>query len=232
LEKYGAGAIAISDYDPAWRDMFAAESARISEALGSLVLAIEHAGSTAVPGLASKPIIDLLVGIADLEHARRHCIKPTKALGYVYIPEYESWLPNELFFRKGPPGPWTHHVHMMEPRCPSWEAWLAFRDYLRAHPKAVHAYANLKRKLATSSRDNIEAYRAGKRAFVEETTAQARRWMAQNAAVTSAYPPAYVTVLPAGCYWQSAYREYQCGSAWYLPSYGANGVYYQSVPAP
>jgi GrpB-like predicted nucleotidyltransferase (UPF0157 family) len=180
LEIYGAGVIAISDYDPAWPERFAEESSRVREALGSLVLAIEHAGSTAVPGLASKPIIDLLVGITGLEHARRCCIEPIKALGYVYIPEYESWLPNELFFRKGPPGPWTHHLHMMEPRCPSWETWLAFRDYLRAHPEAVHAYASLKRRLAASSEDNIESYRDGKRAFVEETTAKARMWIGRT----------------------------------------------------
>jgi GrpB-like predicted nucleotidyltransferase (UPF0157 family) len=178
MEKYGAGSIVISDYDPAWPTLFEQESARIKNALGSFVFAIEHVGSTAVPGLSSKPIIDLLVGVPSLKEAKERCVGPLEELGYVYIPEYASWLPGELFFRKGLPGPWTHHVHLMEPSCPRWEARLVFRDYLRAHPEAAHAYANIKRSLAASSIGDIEAYRTGKNIFVEETTAKARAWRA------------------------------------------------------
>jgi hypothetical protein len=90
---------------------FEQERARIKNALGSFALTIEHVGSTAVPGLPSKPIIDLLVGVRSLEEARERCIDPIEALGYDYIPEYALWLPGELFFREGSPGPWTHHVH-------------------------------------------------------------------------------------------------------------------------
>src|SRR5713226_5601752 len=115
MEKYGAGSIVVSDYDPNWPILFEEESTRIKKALGSFALAIEHMGSTAVPGLPSKPIIDLLVGVPSLEEARERCIEPIEALGYNYVPEYASWIPGELFFRKGPPGPWTHHVHLMEP---------------------------------------------------------------------------------------------------------------------
>jgi GrpB-like predicted nucleotidyltransferase (UPF0157 family) len=67
---------------------------------------------------------------------------------------------------------------MMEPSHPRWEALLVFRDYLRAHPEAVRAYADIKRAIAASSKDNIEAYRTGKNVFVEETTAKARAWRA------------------------------------------------------
>ena len=144
----------------------------------SFALAIEHVGSTAVPGLPSKPIIDLLIGVPRLEEAKDRCIERIEALGYIYVPAYASWLPGELFFRKGPPGPWTHHVHLMEPSHPRWEALLVFRDYLRAHPEAARAYASLKRALASSSKDDIEAYRTGKNVFVEETTAKARAWRA------------------------------------------------------
>jgi GrpB-like predicted nucleotidyltransferase (UPF0157 family) len=178
MEKYGAGSIVVSDYDPNWPTLFERERTRIKNALGSFALAIEHVGSTAVPGLPSKPIIDLLVGVPSLEEARERCIEPIEALGYNHIPEYASWLPCELFFRKGPPGPWTHHVHLMEPFCPRWEALLVFRDYLRAHTEAARAYADIKRALAASSKDNIEAYRNGKDAFVDETTAKARAWRA------------------------------------------------------
>jgi GrpB-like predicted nucleotidyltransferase (UPF0157 family) len=178
MEKYGAGSIIVSDYDPNWPTLFEQERTRIKNALGSFALTIEHVGSTAVPGLPSKPIVDLLVGVRSLEEARERCIDPIEALGYNYIPEYALWLPGELFFRKGSPGPWTHHVHLMKPFNPRWEAFLVFRDYLRAHPEAARTYADIKRALAATSKDNIEAYRNGKNAFVEETTAKARAWRA------------------------------------------------------
>uniref|UniRef100_A0ABS3MSZ6 GrpB family protein n=1 Tax=Bradyrhizobium quebecense TaxID=2748629 RepID=A0ABS3MSZ6_9BRAD len=178
MEKYGAGSIVVSDYDPNWPALFAQERKRIEQALGAFALAIEHVGSTAVPGLPSKPIIDLLVGVRSLEEARQRCINPLEALGYVYMPEYASWIPGELFFRKGPPGPWTHHLHMMEQSHPNWDARLVFRDYLRAHGEAARAYADIKRALAASSKDDIEAYRTGKDGFVRETTAKARAWRA------------------------------------------------------
>lgn len=115
MERYGGGLIAVCDYDPMWSVMFEQERARVHGRLGSMVTTIEHIGSTAVPGLAAKPIIDLLVGVRSLAEARSCCIEPLQGLSYTYVPEYESWLPAELFFRKGIPGPWTHHVHMMEP---------------------------------------------------------------------------------------------------------------------
>src|ERR1700755_3034313 len=109
MEKYGAGSIDVSEYDPNWPALFGQERPSIEHALGSFALVIEHVGSTAVPGLPSKPIIDLLVGVPSLEEAKKRCIGPIGDLGYIYIPEYASWLPDELFLRKGPPGPWTHH---------------------------------------------------------------------------------------------------------------------------
>jgi len=178
VEKYGAGSIVVSDYDPNWPALFAQERTRIAQALGAFASAIEHVGSTAVPGLPSKPIIDLLVGVRSLDEAGQRCIKPLEALGYIYMPDYASWIPGELFFRKGPPGPWTHHLHMMEPSHPRWEARLVFRDYLRAHREAARAYADIKRALAASSKDDIEAYRTGKDAFVQENMAKARAWRA------------------------------------------------------
>src|ERR1700675_2222514 len=98
MEKYGVGSIVVSDYDPSWPTLFKQERTRIENALGSFALAIEHVGSTAVPGLPSKPIIDLLIGVPGLEEAKERCIEPIKALGYKYMPEYVSWLPGELFF--------------------------------------------------------------------------------------------------------------------------------------
>jgi GrpB-like predicted nucleotidyltransferase (UPF0157 family) len=152
--------------------MFKQERANLQSVLGPVILTIEHMGSTAVPGLAAKPIIDLLVGVHNLTDARSRFIQPLQALGYTYIPEYESWLPDELFFRKGVPGPWTHHL--MEPLNARWDAFLTFRDYLRAHPEAASAYANLKKSLAVAFKDDIAGYRNAKHDFVATAVAKAR----------------------------------------------------------
>ena len=175
MERYGGGLIVVTDYNPAWPAMFEQERTKLATALGPLVLTIEHVGSTAVPGSAAKPIIDLLVGVRSLDDARSACIKGLQALGYTYMPEYEAWLPGELFFRKGVPGPWTHHVHLMQPSNQGWERRLVFRDYLRAHPDAADAYMHLKRQLAAAFKDDIAAYRNGKDTFVQDTMAKARR---------------------------------------------------------
>jgi GrpB-like predicted nucleotidyltransferase (UPF0157 family) len=175
MERYGGGRIVVTDYNPAWPAMFEQERAKLVTALGPLIVAIEHVGSTAVPGLAAKPIIDLLVGVRSLDDARSSCIEALQALGYTYMPEYEAWLPDELFFRKGVAGPWTHHVHLMQPSNPGWDRRLVFRDYLRAHPDVADAYMDLKRRLAAAFNDDIAAYRNGKDAFVQDAMAKARR---------------------------------------------------------
>jgi len=87
VERYGAGQIVVADYDPAWSAKFEQERAALAPLLGALVLSIEHFGSTAVPGLAAKPIIDLLVGVRSLDEARSCCIEPLRAAGYTYVTE-------------------------------------------------------------------------------------------------------------------------------------------------
>jgi GrpB-like predicted nucleotidyltransferase (UPF0157 family) len=164
MERYGGGQIAVVDYDPAWPAMFDHERTAIARTLGDLVVAIEHIGSTSVPGLAAKPIIDLLVGVTSLEAARTRAAEPLEALGYTLITSYGAWLPDELFFRKGLP--WTHHAHVMAPGTGRWSEFLAFRDHLRAHPDAAAAYAAEKRRLAAAHGDDIAGYRFGKTAFV------------------------------------------------------------------
>jgi GrpB-like predicted nucleotidyltransferase (UPF0157 family) len=172
-EKFGGGPIVISEYNPEWPSLYQQERAAVQAALGEMVVVVEHVGSTAVPGLAAKPIIDLLVGVRSLAEARASGIEPLLRLGYTYIPEYESWLPGELFFRKGIPGPWTHHAHVMEPSNPRWRDFLLFRDYLRAHPRTAATYANLKKSFAVRFGDDIAAYRDAKRNFVKKVTAKA-----------------------------------------------------------
>jgi GrpB-like predicted nucleotidyltransferase (UPF0157 family) len=172
-EHYGAGRIRVLDYDPAWVVMFEQERRRVQDALGPIVVTVEHVGSTAVPGLAAKPIIDLLVGVRSLPEARTSCVQPLQALRYRYMAEYESWLPDEMLFRKGIPGPWTHHAHLMEPTCPRWEEFTLLRDYLRRHEEVASAYADLKRALALVFEDDIAGYRNAKAPFIEAVMARA-----------------------------------------------------------
>jgi GrpB-like predicted nucleotidyltransferase (UPF0157 family) len=174
MARRGAGKIVVRDYDPAWPARFEDERARLREALGPLAIAIEHVGSTAVPGLAAKPIIDVLVGVRSLPEARPHCVRPLERLGYAYMAEYEAWLPHEMFFRKGIPGPWTHHVHLMEPTHPSWQGYLTVREYLRSHQDIADAYGNLKRALAVVFDDDFDGYREAKRPFFDAVMARVR----------------------------------------------------------
>src|SRR5258708_12504934 len=105
MEKYGAGSIVVSDYDPNWPTLFEQERTRIKNPLGSFALAIEHMGSTAVPGLPSEPIIDLLVGGPNLEKARERCIQPVGAPRYNYLPDHPSLTPPPPSLPNAPPPP-------------------------------------------------------------------------------------------------------------------------------
>jgi GrpB-like predicted nucleotidyltransferase (UPF0157 family) len=174
MERYGGGPIVIADYDPAWPTMFETERGRIERALGSTVTAIEHVGSTAVPGLAAKPIIDILAGVANLEAARPICVAVLTGLGYTHMAAYEAWLPGEMLFRKIEGGRWTHHVHVTERLGPRWQEFVLIRDYLRRDPVSAQAYCELKRELATTFGDDIHGFREAKRPFLEELMARAR----------------------------------------------------------
>jgi len=172
MERYGRGAIEVRDYDPRWPVLFEDECNRLRAVLDP-TLKIEHMGSTSVSGLAAKPIIDILVGVPSLSQARSTFVKPLMQLGYSYIPEYEAWLPEELFFRKGMPGPWTHHLHVMEQSNPRWRDFLLFRDYLRLNPEIAAAYGSLKKSLAAKFGTDIEGFRKAKHQFVRKITERA-----------------------------------------------------------
>ncbi len=175
--------IALVAYDPHWPEQFAHEAARVRAALGDdLVLAVEHFGSTAVPGLVAKPVIDLLVGVRSVAGARERAVAPLEALGYSYWRDNPN--PGHLFLVKGlpPNGPRTHHIHMVEPGAfpdPKNEAllfWdrLLFRDYLRAHPDEARRYESLKRALAARHPGDRDAYTEGKTEYVYGVMQRAR----------------------------------------------------------
>ena len=164
-----SGVVVVVPYDPAWPALFAAEAARIRSALGAaLPAAIEHVGSTAVPGLAAKPVLDLLVGYPPGAPVAPYVAALVRA-GYVH--RGEQGIPGREFFRLGAVR--THHVHMAVQDGAFWREHLAFRDALRAEPARRDAYAALKRELARRFPHDRERYTDGKTAFVREVVARA-----------------------------------------------------------
>jgi GrpB-like predicted nucleotidyltransferase (UPF0157 family) len=182
-----AGRVTLSPYDPRWPGVFEAEKERLAKALAPYALAIEHIGSTAVPGLEAKATIDILAGIYQLSDAPR-CIERMKALGYEYVPEFEAAIPERRYFRKAlggrPEAEHLFHVHMVEVGSAFFERDLLFRDYLRGHPDTASAYTALKRELAAKHGAQREAYTDGKAAFVRSVQDAARAERASGKATT------------------------------------------------
>ena len=166
--------VKVVDYDQNWPLLFEGEKARILSVIAKKVVAVEHIGSTAVPDLGAKPIIDIMVGICHLSDAQ-DCIEPLEAIGYEYAPEYENSIPERRYFRKGPSNvPNKHyHLHMVEYSGDFWRRHLLFRDYLRAHPHVAKEYYRLKKELAAKYRSDREAYTEAKTLFIESIVAKA-----------------------------------------------------------
>lgn len=163
-------AIRIVDYDPAWPAMAAAEIDRIRAALGSVAVRLEHVGSTAVPGLAAKPILDIQVSVRALEPIEVFG-EPLRRLGYLFVPDPE--FPEYLFFGKPQERPRTHHVHVCAAGSEHERRHVAVRDYLRAHPEEAARYEALKRRVAAASPGDRLAYIAGKDEYLTALEARA-----------------------------------------------------------
>jgi GrpB-like predicted nucleotidyltransferase (UPF0157 family) len=167
--------VIIAEYNPNWVLSFEQESACIRAVLDrNIVTRIEHFGSTAVPGLAAKPIVDILIGVRSLAKAKQVAVSPLEQLGYAYWLENPD--PQRMFFVKGlpPNSPRTHHIHMVEPDSVLWER-LIFRDYLCQHPDEAARYAQLKYNLAQRFSSDREAYTAGKTEYIESVMQKARQ---------------------------------------------------------
>jgi GrpB-like predicted nucleotidyltransferase (UPF0157 family) len=172
--------VVIAAYDERWPLVFEGVRSQLEAALAGLpeglVLAIEHAGSTAVPGLAAKPILDVVIGVRDWDEARA-TVEPITALGWTYRGEYG--IPRRHYFVLRPPteavAPHVEacHLHMLEAAGVEYGRMLRFRDYLRAHPETARDYAALKRVLAARHGADREAYTEAKTAFVRRIDALA-----------------------------------------------------------
>jgi GrpB-like predicted nucleotidyltransferase (UPF0157 family)/8-oxo-dGTP pyrophosphatase MutT (NUDIX family) len=155
--------VRIVPYDATWPERFLEERGALSSAIADWAVGgIHHVGSTAVPGLEAKPVIDILVGVADLETSRQ-CFDPLAALGYLHAP----YRADEMhWFCKPDPGHRTHHLHLVPAGSPRFRDELAFRDYLRGHADTAREYGALKRRLAEEFEHDREAYTAAKVDFI------------------------------------------------------------------
>ena len=158
--------VIIVDYDPQWPVLFAEEKDKILGVIGHIIVAVEHIGSTAVPDLGAKPIIDIMVAIHRLADAKE-CVEPLKTIGYEYMPEYEAEMPERRYFHRGPPGGRTCHLHMVELTSDFWERHLLFRDYLRRHHDVSKQYYRLKKELAAKYGSDRGAYTEAKTSFIQ-----------------------------------------------------------------
>lgn len=169
--------VAIVPYNPEWPEMFRREREHLRACLpGELLGRIEHFGATAVPGLAAKPIVDMLVEVSDLEETKQRIVPVLEAQGYDYFwrpamfegPPYYAW-----FIKRNGSGVRTHHIHMVTRDFEHWDR-LLFRDYLIQHPRVAAEYQTLKARLAATYPNDRVRYTKGKSEFVLRVTQQAR----------------------------------------------------------
>ena len=160
--------ITLVDYDPSWSQLFEREAARISGALGSGVLLLEHAGSTAVPGLAAKPKIDIILAVADSSDEPSY-VPPLEAAGYVLRIREPHWHEHRLF--KGPDT--DVNLHVFSSGCTEIERMLRFRDHLRSDDGDRHLYEQTKRALAQRTWKYTQYYADAKTEIVEEILTRA-----------------------------------------------------------
>jgi GrpB-like predicted nucleotidyltransferase (UPF0157 family) len=157
------GTVLVRAYTTDWPRLFREERERLQACIGDLVRDIQHIGSTAVPGLDAKPVLDIGVAVDSFEGAFS-CIPLLESIGYVY--EGELGIPRRHYFWKGRPR--THQLHMNERRSDDWKRTIAFRDTLRRRADLALAYAALKRDLARKHPENLAAYTEGKTPFIED----------------------------------------------------------------
>jgi GrpB-like predicted nucleotidyltransferase (UPF0157 family) len=166
--------IELLPYDAAWSQAFELEAARFQSVFGDLFVDLQHIGSTAVPGLVAKPVIDILVAVPAVDVLDLHR-DAWESLGYQVMGEFG--IPGRRYFRKDDAsGRRTHQVHAFAAGSSEFARHLDFRDYLRAHPASAEAYAALKRRLADECAGDMRCYSGGKTDFVRDIERRAAEW--------------------------------------------------------
>jgi GrpB-like predicted nucleotidyltransferase (UPF0157 family) len=172
--------IAVVPYDPHWADAFAAEAGAVAAALGDNLLEIHHIGSTAIPGIHAKPVIDMLAVVSEIDSVDRDAARMA-ALGYEAMGEF-GIAGRRYFRRDNAAGQRTHQVHAFEHGSPDVARHMAFRDFMRAHPVLAAQYGELKQRLAEVFSNDAEAYMDGKDSFIQEMQTRALAWEGRRGA--------------------------------------------------
>ena len=165
--------VIIVDYDPQWPALFEKERELILKTLGDRIKAIEHIGSTAVPNLGGKDIVDIMAGVTDMCEANE-CLSPLENIGYKDVrpqPENSEWY---YCLGKGHHST-GYHLHLVKLDSEHWKRHLIFRDYLRKNPKIAQDYFNLKKELAVKYRTDRLGYTEAKSVFIESVISKASR---------------------------------------------------------
>lgn len=165
--------IKVSPYNQKWKKKFDLESRNIKSIFNKEILAIHHIGSTAIPEISAKPIIDILVEVYNIDAIDNY---NAKMITQGYIPKGESGIPRRRLFIKGSEELRTYHVHIFEKDNSEITRLLNFRDYLIAHPKAAQKYSKLKERLARENPENINGYLKGKDKFIKKIDKKAKDW--------------------------------------------------------
>ena len=158
--------VRLSDYTQLWADLYRVEEERIMAAVGHLIVDLQHIGSTAIPGIKAKPILDMMAGVAQLEKALL-CQVPLEAIGYDYIAN--AGIANDYVFGKGLAR--THYLHVVEYGSAKWTNHLCFRDRLRNDPELAQAYGKLKEELSQKYSDSRANYHDAKSKFISKVVA-------------------------------------------------------------
>jgi GrpB-like predicted nucleotidyltransferase (UPF0157 family) len=170
--------VIVKPWNPRWASHYNGEAERLRRIFGPVLVSVEHIGSTSVPGLAAKPIIDILVTATSLEEVER--LTPMiEREGYAS--KGEQGVPGRRYFRKGSNLRHTHHVHVYRHGDSRYQAELLFRDFLRAHPERAREYQELKQRLAILFRRDPGAYTEGKTDFIKQVLAEAAAWSGRGA---------------------------------------------------
>lgn len=165
--------IVVVPFDPIWSERFRQEARLISAVFGPDLLSIHHIGSTAIPGMSAKPVIDVMPVVREIDRVDEFN-SAMRQLGYE--PMGEFGIPGRRHFVKGADDNRTHHLHLYQPDHPEVTRHLDFRDYLTAHVEEARQYAGLKIELARHHRNDVDGYMKGKDAFIKGVLQRARVW--------------------------------------------------------
>ena len=167
-------AVIVEPYNPLWVSKFEEESRHIARTMGAIVVKVHHIGSTSIPNIYAKPIIDMLVEVIAIEQVDSRNAAMV-AFGYVAMGEYG--LPGRRYFRKdNVQGIREYHVHTYALGSPEGFRHIAFRDFMRAHPELAQQYSDLKCQLAHQYPEDIQSYMDGKNAFIKDMERRALAW--------------------------------------------------------